>query len=101
MVAYVEQAWFERLSNAHLYRYEFAAQAFETLDDAGMWVARSAVRPIGVERIDDLAAALRTCDVELHAVPSLTPLRDLWSTSLQVSGIRLRNAQGWPTIAPV
>jgi hypothetical protein len=100
MVACIEQAWFERLSSTRLYRYEFAAKAFETLDDAGMWVARAAVSPLGVERIDDLAAALRSFDVELRVVPSLTSLRDIWSTSLHVSGIRLRNAEGWSTIAP-
>jgi hypothetical protein len=31
---------------------------------------------------------------------SLAPLRDVWSTSLHASGIRLRNAQGWPDNAP-
>ena len=100
MIAHVEQAWLEALSRARLYRYEFAASAFEPLDDAGMWVARSAVTPIGVERIDDLADALRTCEVELRVMPSLAPLRDLWSTSLHVSGIRLRNAQGWSSNDP-
>lgn len=95
MVAHIERAWLERLSSAHLYRYEFAASAFESLDDAGMRVARSAVNPIGVERIDDLATALHDCDVELRVIPSLTSLKDLWSTSLHVSGIRLRNARGW------
>lgn len=95
MVAHIECGWFERFSSARLYRYEFAPKAFESLDDAGMWIARSAVSPIGVERIDDLAAALRECDVELRVMPSLVSLKDLWSTSLHVSGIRLRNARDW------
>ena len=99
MVALIEQAWSERLSRALLYRYEFPENAFESLDDAGMWVARSAVKPVGVERIDDLAAALRECEVELRVLPSLTRSKDLWSTSLHVSGIRLRNAEGWSSKA--
>ena len=101
MVAHIESAWFETLSRTHLYRYELPVDAFDSLDDAGMWVARSGVRPIGVERIDDLAAELRACEVELRVIPSLASLRDLWTTSLHVSGIRLRNAQGWSDKASV
>lgn len=100
MVANIETAWLERLSRTLLYRYEFPANAFESLDDAGMWVARSAVVPIGLERIDDVAGALRQCEMELHVMPSLTPLRDLSSTTLHVSRIRLRNAQGWSSKVP-
>lgn len=101
MVAHIESAWFEALSRAALYRYEFPIHAFESLDDAGMWVARAAVEPTGVERIDDLAGALLECEVELRVLPSLAPLKDLWSTSLHVSGIRLRNIKGWSNPASV
>jgi hypothetical protein len=47
--------------------------------------------------LGDLPAALRAEDVELRVMERLTPLRDVWSTSLHASGIRLRNAQDWPT----
>ena len=33
--------------------------------------------------------------VELRVMHRLTPLRDVWSTSLHASGIRLRHAQDW------
>jgi hypothetical protein len=97
MIAYVEAAWLERIRGAVLYRYELPVAEFESLDDAGMWVSRTGVTPLGVERIDDVLAALCNCDVELRVVPNLAALSGLWSTSLHVSGIRLRNAQGgWP-----
>ena len=95
MIAHVEAAWLERLSRARLTRYEFAASAFESLDDAGMWVAQKAVSPIAVSEICDLPRALREAGVDLRVMETLTPLRDVWSSSLHASGIRLRNAAGW------
>lgn len=103
MIAHIETAWLERLRAAVLYRYELPADAFEDLDDAGMWVARQPVTPLGVETLRDLPAALGAEGVELRVMDSLTPLREVWSTSLHASGIRLRNAAGWlaaGTIAP-
>ncbi len=94
-VAYVERAWAERVAAAHVYRYELPAGAFESLDDAGMFVSRRAVRPIGLERIDDLPQALHAGLTELRVVDSLLPLRGVWDSSLHASGIRLRNAVGW------
>ena len=95
MIAHLEAAWLERLSQARLMRYEFAASAFESLDDAGMWVARKAVSPIAVSEISDLPRALREAGVDLRVMETLTPLREVWSSSLHASGIRLRNAAGW------
>lgn len=95
MIAHVEAAWLDRLSGGHIHRYELPVDGFESLRDAGMWVARSAVTPLGMETLTDLPAALAAQDVELRVVDSLTPLNGLWSTSLHASGIRLRNAQGW------
>jgi len=96
MTAYIEDVWLDRFCSTELYRYELPAAAFESLDDAGMWISRVPAKPIRVERMDDLAKALQACDVELQAVPALPPLQYLWNTTLHVSGIRLRNARGWP-----
>src|ERR1700760_3035449 len=93
-IAHVEWDWFERLRTESLWRYELPEAAFEDLDDAGMWVSRTVVEPIGVERIDDMPAALRGQSVELRVMESLAPLAGLWDTTLHVSGIRLRNAKG-------
>jgi hypothetical protein len=95
MIAHVETAWLERLSQGRIHRYALPEEGFESLRDAGMWVSREAVTPLGMETMADLPAALAAQDVELRAIDSLLPLKDLWSTSLHVSGIRLRNAQGW------
>ena len=95
MIACVEWAWLERIQTTTLYRYTFAGDAFESLDDAGMWVSRGAVRPLAVAPLDDLLGALRAAEVELRVMESLLPLRGVWETSLHASGIRLRNAEGW------
>lgn len=96
-IAHVEWAWFERLKAASIHRYELPAAPFETLDDAGMWIARTAVAPVGMQTLTDLPAALRAEGVELRLMESLVPLRGVWATSLHASGVRLRNAQGWGT----
>ena len=95
MIAYVEQAWFERILVSKLYRYELPCQTFEPLEDAGMWVSNQAVVPIARNRLANLLELLATKDVELRVVESLLPLSDIWASSLHASGIRLRNAQGW------
>jgi hypothetical protein len=94
-IAHVEWAWFERLRTHTLYRYEMPAEAFEDLNDAGMWVARTPVEPIGMEVLDDLPGMIATHGVELRLMDRLTPLRGVWNTSLHASGVRLRNAQDW------
>jgi hypothetical protein len=95
MIAHVEQAWLDRLSAGQIHRYELPADAFESLADAGMWVAREPVTPLAMETLTDLPAELAAQGVELRVMDSLLPLKDVWSTSLHASGIRLRNAQGW------
>lgn len=96
MIAHVEQAWLDRLERTTLYRYEFPPEPFEDLDDAGMWISRQEVTPLRMDPVSDLPAALAADGVDLRVMESLAPLRDVWSTSLHASGIRLRNAQGWP-----
>lgn len=95
MLAYVEQGWLDRLAAASICRYELPAETFEDLNDAGMWVSRAPVTPLSLEVLDDLPAALAAAGAELRVVPSLVPLKSVWSTSLHASGVRLRNAQGW------
>lgn len=101
IIAYMEWAWFERLCTATVYRYRLAQDTFSDLHDAGMWVSRKAVEPLGVDRIGHFPGELESAAVELRVVPSLVPLRDLWETSLHVSGVRLRNAADWgrPSLA--
>src|SRR5262245_53732115 len=97
MIAFMERSWLDRLRSCCLYRYELPSGPFESLEDAGMWVSKKAVRPISRDPIVDLPAALEAQDVELRVLDSLLGLKDVWRTSLHASGIRLRNALGWET----
>ncbi len=95
-LAHIEYAWLERLRSVRLYRYALPAEAFETLDDAGMWVARTSVVPARVDVIDDAVEALREQGVELRVLDRLTPLQGLWErTTLHWSSIRMRHARDW------
>lgn len=95
-VAFIERRRLVEFETAVLWRYDLPTSTFADLRDAGMWVSESAVLPLGVQRVDDLGRALEQTGTELRIVDSLLPLRDLWSTTLHASGIRLRNAEGWP-----
>jgi hypothetical protein len=101
MVIAVESAWLERIRATQLYRYILPEHGFELRDPiAGHWVSDTAVAPLSVEPVGDLLAALIEADVELRITPALT---DIWSrviaSTLEFSGTRLRNAQGWPATA--
>lgn len=96
MIAHVEWAWLERIRTASLHRYELPAGAFEPLEDEWMWVSRETVRPVRTGPCGNLLDALAAEQVELRVMESLVPMRDVWSSSLHASGIRLRNAKGWP-----
>ncbi len=95
ILAYVETAWLERVETATIYRYELPTATFEDLDDAGMWVSKTAVKPFGLETLSNLPQEHQFHDVELRALETLLPLKGVWQTSLHASGIRLRNAQYW------
>jgi len=94
-IAFIEEPWVARLRAAVVHRYELPTAAFEELGDVGTWVSRSPVRPREVQALRSLPHALEARNVELRVLPTLTALRDIWSTSLHASGLRLRNAQGW------
>ena len=94
-IAHIEKEWLVRLETASLHRYQLPETSFEDLHDAGMWVSRTPVAPIHVETLCDLPAELRAQGVELRVMESLSPLKEVWKTSLHVSGIRLRNARDW------
>lgn len=95
-VAFIETGWLERLQAADLTRYELPPGSFEDLGDAGMWVSRQPVEVLDQLHVSSLPDRLGERNVRLEVVESLAPLRALWDTSLQVSGIRLRNARDWP-----
>lgn len=95
MIAHVEWRWVERIGKTTMFRYELPAAPFQPLEGRWMWVSADPVVPVAVDQIGDLFAALRRERVELRVMESLRPLRDVWQTTLHVSGIRLRNASDW------
>ena len=97
MIIAVESAQLERIRSTQLSRYVLPEDGFELHDaTAGHWVSRAPVAPLAVEPVGDLLAALTAASVELRITPALT---ELWSrvinSTLEFSGTRLRNAQGW------
>jgi hypothetical protein len=97
MVIAVETAWLDRIREARLYRYTFAAESFESLHDHGVHVSYRPLVPLAVEPVGDLLRELVDASVELRFCPSLVPPgRAIVQTTLHFSLIHMRNAQGWP-----
>jgi hypothetical protein len=101
MVIAVESVWLDRIRSTCLYRYVLPEDGFELRDAiAGHWVSRDAVSPLSIEPVGDLVSAVLDARVELRATPALT---ELWArviaSTLEFSGTRLRNAQGWTAVS--
>jgi hypothetical protein len=94
-VVAIEAAWLERVRATTLYLHELPSDRFECVDrGAGYWISRSAVTPVGVERVDDCLRAIAERNAEIRIVPSLWPLRDaVVRSTLGYSMIRMRNAR--------
>ena len=94
VIAAIESRWLERLRSATIYRYTLPADGFVPRDaTAGYWAAKHEARPIEVEPIPDLMAALIESGVELRIMPSLVLLRDaVIASTLEFDIIRWRNA---------
>lgn len=90
----IEAKWVAEVQRQRLYRYTFAPEGFEVLDEgAGYFIAHQSIVPLAVELLPDLLAALTAQDVELRIMPSLWPLREaVIESTLQFSIIRMRNA---------
>ena len=94
VIAAIESRWLERLRSTTIYRYTLPADGFVPRDaTAGYWAAKHEARPIEVEPIPDLMAALIESGVELRIMPSLVLLRDaVIASTLEFDIIRWRNA---------
>lgn len=97
MVIAIESAWLERLRTTTLYRYSMPSDEFERGDaNAGHYVSRARIVPLSVEPVGDLLTALIAADVEVRITPALVELwRRVIASTLEFSGTRLRNAQGY------
>jgi len=72
-----EAAWLERVRRCVLQVYELPPSGFEPeLAEAGYWISREAVEPIGVEVVGDAMAALVAAGAEVRILQSFWPLSD-------------------------
>ncbi|MGD1855012.1 MAG: DUF6886 family protein [Leptolyngbyaceae cyanobacterium] len=94
-LVYIEEAWLNPVNTATIYRYNLPTEAFVSLKDAGMWVAKTEVTPISSDALTQLPKEHQKRNIELRTLDNLLPLKGVWQTSLHASGIRLRNAQRW------
>jgi hypothetical protein len=93
-VVAIEAAWFERARNTRLYIYEFSSEIFALRDaNAGYWISRQEVRPIGMETVVNPLGAIVERGVELRVLPHLWLLHDaVIEAGCAFSMIRMRNA---------
>jgi hypothetical protein len=94
----VEEGWLERIRVATVFAYRLPEPAFERHPQVGgYWIARAPVEPLEVRPLGDLVGLHGQAEIELRALPSLWPLWDeVVASTLEFSGMRLRNAQPRP-----
>lgn len=91
----VEPPWDERLRTTQLYAYRLPEEGFEPYEPAGgYWISRETVKPLELRRLGDLVEVHGAAGIELRVVPKLLELwDDVIATTLEFSGMRLRNAR--------
>ena len=90
-VAVIETGWLARMRSATLYAYQLPQETFEPWDK--FFVSRETVMPLDCVELGDLLARHADARNELRIAPALYPLwDDVIETTLDFSGIRLRNA---------
>ncbi len=90
-----EARWLDQVRVATLAVYEMPAESFEeALPEAGYWISRGAVTPMGMRPVDDVLGALAYDGVEVRVLQDFWGLRDaVVASSLQFSIIRTANAR--------
>ena len=90
-VAVVEDVWRERMRTTRLFAYRMPPETFEPYDK--FFVSRATVVPEEPVAVGDLIEQHAAAGVDLRFAPALYPLWDeIIETTLDFSGIRLRNA---------
>jgi hypothetical protein len=89
-----EASWLDRVRRARLAVYEMPPATFtDALLEAGYWISRESVVPVGVTLIDDCLGALVAAGAEVRVLQDFWPLCDaVAGSSLRFSVIRKRNA---------
>jgi hypothetical protein len=91
----IEAAWLDRMRTTDVFAYRLPENPFERHPEVGgYWVSREPVEPLEVEPLGDLVALHEEAGIELRVLPNLWPLwNDVVRSTLEFSGMRLRNAQ--------
>lgn len=91
----IETGWFERVRKGYIYRYVFQPDDFTLYEpNAGYYTTTRTVKPLAVERLDDLLGSLTALGIELRITPSLIPLKQsILSSTINFSMIRMKNAK--------
>jgi hypothetical protein len=91
----IEAVWLERVRSARVVAYRLAEDGFEPhADVGGYWISRDPVEPLEVVELGDLLMRHAAAEIELRIVPNLWPLWErVIASTLEFSGMRLRNAQ--------
>jgi hypothetical protein len=92
-VAVIENQWLERLRTTQLYAYRMPREPFDLVEDDRFYIAATTVDALERVEVGDLLARHADAGIEVRIAPSLYPLWDrVTATTLDFSGIRLRNA---------
>lgn len=94
----IEEGWLDRMRSATVFAYRLPEEPFEPHPEVGgYWISRRAVEPSEVDGLGDLVALHHEAEIELRVLPSLWPLwNEVVASSLEYSGMRLRNAEPQP-----
>ncbi len=90
----VESRWASAIRACTLFIYEMPTENFRlALGEAGYYISRTTVVPLGVIEIRDAIDEMLKRSVELRFVPELWPLSDaVTASTLEFSNIRMKNA---------
>ena len=90
----IDVHWLQRVRDAYVYAYRMPDEPFDVVEDDRFYIASSTVEALERIELGDLLARHADAGIELRITPGLLGLWDeVVGTTLDFSGIRLRNAQ--------
>ena len=93
----IESAWLDRMRACRLYAYRLPRPPFRLHETGGYWVSSEAVEALERTETGDLLARHAVAGIELRVTTSLWPFwRRVITSTVEFSGIRLRNAAPYP-----
>lgn len=98
----IESAWLERVRTGRLFAYRLPVEPFRPHGEVGgYWISGQPVEALERLAVDDLIGRHAAAGIELRITPSIWPFwRRATASTLQFSGMRLRNAAPHPDQLP-